>query len=116
MTAYALPEMADAYRAIIEGLSASMENRDATAFHHLEQIRARTLVIVGANDVRTSFEAHAAGVKRMPNATIVRIENCGHLPFLERPDEFSRLVQTFLRNRSETTSRDHDGRTQTPPM
>jgi pimeloyl-ACP methyl ester carboxylesterase len=96
ITAYALPGALDAYRAIIDGLCATIADPRSSAYAHLAQIRARTLVMVGADDVRTSFAAHAAGAARMPDARIVSYDACGHLPFLERPDRFNADLLRFL--------------------
>jgi 2-hydroxy-6-oxonona-2,4-dienedioate hydrolase len=96
MTAYALPGAADAYHSIIDGLSASMGDPDATVYGRLEKILMRTLVVVGANDVRTSYEAHCAGARRMRDARVQRLENCGHLPYLELPHEFNAALSAFL--------------------
>ncbi|HZQ62158.1 MAG TPA: alpha/beta fold hydrolase [Casimicrobiaceae bacterium] len=100
MTAYAWPGAREAYRAIIDGLIASIMERDATVFERLEQIRVPTLVVVGANDVRTSFEAHRRGAERMRDARVIQLPACGHLPFLERPGEFNAALAAFLHGES----------------
>jgi pimeloyl-ACP methyl ester carboxylesterase len=32
----------------------------------------------------------------LPHATLAVLERCGHLPLIERPDEFAALVTDFL--------------------
>ena len=32
----------------------------------------------------------------LPNATLTVLDKCGHLPPIERPDQFARLVVDFL--------------------
>ncbi len=96
MTVYARHGALDDYNSIMEGLIASVTDPNATVYPHLELIRTRTLVIVGDRDVRTSYQSHADGAKRMPDAQVVRIPECGHLPFLEDPDNFNDLVTRFL--------------------
>ena len=96
LTAYALPGALETYRAIIDGLIASAADPASTAFPRLEALTMRSLVIVGEQDIRTSFEAHRAGCQRMRDARLLRLPDCGHLPYLEMPDEFNRAVSTFL--------------------
>ncbi len=55
-----------------------------------------TLVITGDNDqvVATEDSVRAAG--EIPGAQLVVIENCGHLPNEEKPEEFLTAVAAFL--------------------
>lgn len=55
-----------------------------------------TLVITGDNDevVATADSVRAAG--EIPGAQLVVIENCGHLPNEEKPQEFLTAVAAFL--------------------
>jgi pimeloyl-ACP methyl ester carboxylesterase len=96
ISAYALPGAAESYKAIIDGLIASLGDPDATVFDRLQQIITRTLVVVGAKDIRTSYAAHRDGAARMPDARIVAMPECGHLPFVEVPDAFNALLKGFL--------------------
>jgi pimeloyl-ACP methyl ester carboxylesterase len=96
MTAYALPHAFENYKAIMSGLIDSIVDPAATVYPHLGAIRNRTLVIVGEQDPRTSLEAHWEGAKRMPDARLVRVPDCGHLPFLEYPQLFNDIVTRFL--------------------
>ncbi|MDX3907417.1 MAG: alpha/beta hydrolase [Pigmentiphaga sp.] len=96
LTAYALPGAADHYQAMMEALSASMADPDATAYPHLERIRARTLIIIGRDDSRTSYASHHAGASRMADARLLVFDECGHLPFLEHPAAFNDAVLRFL--------------------
>ena len=63
----------------------------------LPLIDARTLVIHGADDklVPRAYAEDFVGL--IPNATLAVIERAGHLPMLERPDEFGQLLEAFLR-------------------
>ena len=62
----------------------------------LTTMTTRTLVITGDNDevVATSDSVRAA--EEIPNAQLVIIENCGHLPNEEKPQEFLAAVAGFL--------------------
>lgn len=96
LTAYAIPGALESYRAIIDGVSRSIATPAAAAYHRLEKIRSRTLVVIGMQDVRTSYTAHEAGASRIADAQIVSIPECGHLPFLEAPEAFNDALSRFL--------------------
>lgn len=62
----------------------------------LPLIRARTLVVRGADDGLVP-RAHADEFARLiPGASLASIDRAGHLPMLERPDEFGDIVEAFL--------------------
>jgi pimeloyl-ACP methyl ester carboxylesterase len=66
------------------------------ALERLEAVLAPTLVVVGADDV-ADFRAvaeHLAG--RIPGARLEVVEGAAHLPSLERPEAFNRLLLDFL--------------------
>jgi 4,5:9,10-diseco-3-hydroxy-5,9,17-trioxoandrosta-1(10),2-diene-4-oate hydrolase len=65
---------------------------------HLEEIEVPTLVIWGAQD-RFLPVAHAhLAAKRVPNARLHIFDPCGHVPNIERAQEFNALVTDFLSN------------------
>jgi pimeloyl-ACP methyl ester carboxylesterase len=97
ITAYAWPGAIEAYRSIIDGLAATIADPEESVFAHLDRIRTPALVIVGAEDKRTSAQSHAAGVQRMANARMLLYEGCGHLPFLEQSERFNRDLRDFAR-------------------
>lgn len=96
LTAYAWPGALEHYRSIIAAVSETALDPEASAYGHLEAIEAPTLVIVGREDKRTSYESHLAGTLRIPGARIATLEQCGHLPFLEQPEAFNSLLVRFL--------------------
>ena len=69
------------------------------ALGRLGEIKTPTLVLVGEADIPDvhahcgAIQAGVAGSKR------VVVGKAGHLPYLERPDEFNRLVSEFLGGR-----------------
>lgn len=68
---------------------------DASEF--VPQVTAPVLAIVGADDQYAPPDTIAACLAALPNPpSIVVIPDCGHLPFLERPDDFAAAVKTFL--------------------
>lgn len=80
-------------RAAVEG-AASAGN--ATYNATLQRVTTPTLVIGARQDrimptVGTPFVAEL-----IPHSRLVWIERCGHLPMIERPDEYNRVVCDFL--------------------
>jgi pimeloyl-ACP methyl ester carboxylesterase len=62
----------------------------------LGEIQAPTLVIAGQEDVPEMEPYVQKLASDIPGARLVVIERAGHLPGLERPAEFNRLVADFL--------------------
>ncbi len=62
----------------------------------LPKIRAKSLIIWGANDRMT----HVSGVEKfesgIKNSRTAIIESCGHMPFLEKPKETKAAYRQFL--------------------
>jgi len=53
------------------------------------------LVVVGSHDKLTAPRLARRMAEGLPEAQLVELPRCGHLPMLERPHEFSRLVDEF---------------------
>jgi 3-oxoadipate enol-lactonase len=66
------------------------------ASERLADVRAPTLVVTGDEDVRDIHEIAEKLAAEIPNAGRATIAGAGHLPSLERPDEFDRVVLGFL--------------------
>jgi pimeloyl-ACP methyl ester carboxylesterase len=65
--------------------------------HRLEEIEVPTLLVWGRNDRVVPVPAALAYKKRIgDNAELVIFDDCGHLPQLERPVRFNRVVEDFL--------------------
>ena len=62
----------------------------------LKDIRNPTLVMVGALDLTTPAALARLLAEGIPGAKFMAIENCGHCPQIERPEEFVTLVNDFL--------------------
>jgi 3-oxoadipate enol-lactonase len=68
----------------------------APALPRLSQIRLPTLILVGDADI-PDVHAHAGVIEvGIPNSRRVVIKDTGHLMYLEKPEEFSRIVISFL--------------------
>ncbi len=66
------------------------------AVTRLEDVRAPTLAIVGGQDARALIEITDLIARRVPGAQKSVIKHTAHVPNMERPDEFNRLVLDFL--------------------
>ncbi|MEZ4864891.1 MAG: alpha/beta fold hydrolase [Caldilineaceae bacterium] len=66
------------------------------ALDRLAEITVPTLVIVGAQDDESIQRAGDLLVDRIPAADWTKIERTAHLPSLERPDAFDRILFDFL--------------------
>jgi abhydrolase domain-containing protein 6 len=65
----------------------------------LPKIRARTLVLWGANDRVTDVSAVQVFKKGIPDCSTVIMKDCGHLPMIERPEEAAEHYLQFLKGR-----------------
>jgi 3-oxoadipate enol-lactonase len=63
----------------------------------LNEIRVPTLILVGDADI-PDVHAHAGAIETgIPNSRRIVIPDTGHLMYLEKPEEFTRIVIDFLR-------------------
>jgi pimeloyl-ACP methyl ester carboxylesterase len=69
---------------------------DAAINPALTQIRAPTLIIGSCQDNIMPPAGTPVAAKLIPNSSLVWIERCGHLPMIERPDEYHRILTEFL--------------------
>ena len=54
--------------------------------------------LAGVDLVLPGFKSMHPMAAQLPGSRIVVIEGAGHLPYEERPEEFSRIVREFLRH------------------
>jgi pimeloyl-ACP methyl ester carboxylesterase len=76
--------------------SAPIEPIAPPAAERLHEIIAPTLVVVGDEDAPPIFDAVAMVMEKVPHARKAVIHDAAHLPNLEHPDEFNRVVLEFL--------------------
>jgi pimeloyl-ACP methyl ester carboxylesterase len=62
----------------------------------LRRITVPTLVVWGAQDALIPSTHAEVYAKRIPGAKVALIDNCGHVPMVEQPQEFVRVVGDFL--------------------
>ena len=64
--------------------------------HFLPRVTNRTLIVWGREDRIVPVECGEQYRRLLPAATLTVLERCGHLPPIEQPDRFARLVLDFL--------------------
>jgi pimeloyl-ACP methyl ester carboxylesterase len=69
---------------------------ETPAVPRLSQIQAPTLVLVGDEDRARTLAAADLLEKELPDARKTVMAGTAHLPNMERPEEFNRLVLDFL--------------------
>ena len=62
----------------------------------LAQVLTPVLTIHGRRDRSAPFAAGCAWVRGLPNARLLSVENAGHLPWIEAPEEVLDAAVTFL--------------------
>jgi len=63
---------------------------------HLHMITQPTLIIWGKQDKVLPLKHAYVGAEKIPDAKLQIIDDCGHMPQFERPDEFNSAVLEFL--------------------
>lgn len=66
----------------------------------LAKVVAPTLILWGEYDQMLDKSAGPLFVEKMPRATLIPLENCGHLPQLERPTETAAHILRFLSSKA----------------
>jgi 3-oxoadipate enol-lactonase len=66
------------------------------AFDRIADIAAPTLVLHGTEDAVVDARNAELLAERIPGARLELLTGCGHLPFWEEPERFSRLIKEFL--------------------
>ena len=66
------------------------------AFGRLGDIRTPVLVMVGEHDVSATRSHYEHQLEALPDATGYRFRDAAHLPSVERPDEFLRVLLDWL--------------------
>jgi pimeloyl-ACP methyl ester carboxylesterase len=64
--------------------------------YFLPRVGNRTLIVWGREDRIVPVECGEQYRKLLPDAQLAVLEKCGHLPPVEQPEEFARLVTDFL--------------------
>lgn len=74
-----------------------IEKMDPPAVGRLKEIKIPALVIIGDKDTPIVQEMANAASTGIPGAIKVEIKDTDHLPQMEKPDEFNKIVLNFLK-------------------
>ncbi len=77
-------------------LKVSKATRDRHMYEELADVNVPTLIVWGRNDSITPPFVAEQFRERITHAQLAFIDQCGHSPPIEQPDEFARLLDTFL--------------------
>lgn len=84
----------------VDGLAESLRQAGTGAqdplWNRLGRLTMPVLVTAGAEDAKFSAEAERLGAAIGSNATVVIVPDAGHAAHLERPDEFSAILRTWM--------------------
>ena len=69
---------------------------DPSLPHLLPRLCVPALLIWGRDDAIAPLECGQLYQQAIPHSRLEVLDHCGHLPQIERPDEFTRLVVNFL--------------------
>ena len=65
-------------------------------FDNLKEIKVPTLIIQGADDQLAPAANAKIFAEEIPGCEVKILEECGHLPFVEKEEEFINLLRKFL--------------------
>jgi 3-oxoadipate enol-lactonase len=85
---------ANSVTGVTRALDAMAERRDHG--DHLPEIKAPTLVIAGGEDQVMPRAEQERLAREIPNARLEAVNGAGHLPMMEKPEEFLSVLKAFL--------------------
>lgn len=83
-------------KVLLRCLSFTRSTKKDLLHQDLPKLTHPTLIIWGANDNVTPPTIGQEFYNLIPNSTLHILENCGHVPPLEKPDECYHLINEFL--------------------
>ena len=64
--------------------------------NRLGELQAPTLLLWGERDRVTRYHDALIAARHLPRGRLVAFSGCGHMPFVERPDDFARVLLVWL--------------------
>lgn len=93
---YSQPGMLEAMEHILCLQDAATREPYLLTPDRLSKIRHRTLVLWTSHDPTAPVEVGREAARHIPDSEFVVMEECGHWPQFEKPEEFDRLHSSFL--------------------
>jgi len=92
--------MIESYFSDTDNLNATARMADSTNSHdvreRLNEIKAKTLVVGGRDDILTPLSEQRLVSEGIPGASLVVLEDCGHATLYEKPECFQTLLIGFV--------------------
>ena len=85
------------YPAFVRAVSRSLAGAIAAGGQPIARLTQPTLLVWGRQDRVVALAGSRRILREVRHARLAVLDRCGHLPMLERPVEFNRLVADFLR-------------------
>jgi len=85
-------------RAILSTIRNGMLGSFVEVYEALGKMDRRVLLFWGRQDATVPFEHSEILRRAMPRAQLHVVENCGHIPHYEKPDEVNPILLEYLRN------------------
>ncbi|CAA0833054.1 alpha/beta-Hydrolases superfamily protein [Striga hermonthica] len=63
----------------------------------IKQVKQKTLIIWGENDQIIDYKLAVRLHSELPNAILRQIQDCGHIPHVEKPEAVSKLIAEFVK-------------------
>ena len=101
---YAQPDMTEPMKKILCLQTEAPRRRNLLTPENMARIQAPTLVLWTSKDPTASTATGAEIASWIPGARFVVMENCGHWPQYEKPEEYNRLSLGFLLESRQDTS------------
>jgi 2-hydroxy-6-oxonona-2,4-dienedioate hydrolase len=96
LTLYALPGARDRYKRRMEGIKTIEALNQYDVTRRMREIAVPTHVVWGRQDIRGNLGEAENCAKQLPMGQLIIYENCGHLPYLEHPNDFNSLIRNIL--------------------
>ncbi len=87
----------DDYPHFARAIRRSLAGTIAAARQPLASLLQPVLLVWGRQDRLVGLARSRQLLREIPHARLAVIERCGHVPMLEQPEEFNRIVSDFLR-------------------
>jgi pimeloyl-ACP methyl ester carboxylesterase len=81
----------------VKGLGKRLPDSQVPAAERLHELAIPLLVVVGVHDTPYILAAADYMMEKIPSAQKVTFEDAAHLPNMDHPEEFRRVVAEFLR-------------------
>jgi len=86
------------YPSFARAVTRSLVGAIAARNQPLRRLTQPTLLVWGREDRLVTLSGSRRVMREVPHARLAVLDRCGHLPMLERPREFNRVVADFLRS------------------